>query len=248
MPGIDETKTAVEQALNDATGIDISATVEGETIQIEDADGNVLDVETDGSLIVSGTVDVNSLPEPLDVSGSTVTVTDNGLFTIDDISSTIAVQEDTPLDVSSATVTVTDNGSLSVSDIATTVSVQEDTPLDVSASTVTVTDNGALSINSLPEPVQTEGANAPNGTSSAVTVGTSSTQLLAASSTRQELLVQNLDGSNDIFVGFGSGVTTSDGARVAADGGTYVSEAYTGAVYAIATGSGTDVRVQEVTE
>ena len=96
--------------------------------------------------------------------------------------------------------------------------------------------------------IQTIGADAPNGTSVAESVGTSSVQLLADNSGRRSALLQNLDPDNDIFVGFDSNVTTNDGVRVGSGGGQYVVDEYTGPLFAIATGSDTDVRVQEVSE
>ena len=95
--------------------------------------------------------------------------------------------------------------------------------------------------------IQIIGADAPDGTSVAESVGTSSAQMLADNSGRRSALLQNLDPDNDIFVGFDSNVTTNDGVRVGS-GGQYVVDEYTGPLFAIATGSDTDVRVQEVSE
>ena len=246
MANVIELKTSVEQALNDAEDITIDANLDAETIRIEDSDGNELDIDAAGALTVGGAVDVTDLPEPIDASGATITVDDNGLFDINGIDSTVTVQEDAALDVSGATVTVDDSGAFTVDDISATLSVQEDSPLDVSGATVTVTDDGAFSIDSLPEPIQTVGADSPNGTSVAESVGTSSVQLLADNSGRASALLQNLDPDNDIFVGFDSNVTTNDGVRVGSGGGQYIVDEYTGPLFAIATGSDTDVRVQEV--
>ena len=86
------------------------------------------------------------------LSGQTLTITDDGNFTIVDSGGNV-IEE--PLDVSDAVVTVTDDGSLSVSNV---VSVQEDSPIDVSASEIdvnlstqtvsplTVTDDGGFNI------------------------------------------------------------------------------------------------------
>jgi hypothetical protein len=90
-PGADLTQDAVRVVLiGDELSEDIGATVSG-VVDVQedtplDVSGATVTVTDDGSL------DINSLPEPLDVSGAVV-----------------SVQEDTPLDVSGATVDVNVN-------------------------------------------------------------------------------------------------------------------------------------------
>ena len=78
--------------------------------------------------------------DPLDVSAATVTVGDNGEFSITDSSNNV-IEE--PLDVSDAVVTVEEKSPIDVN--TGVVSVTEDSPLDVSASTVPVSEqNGGF--------------------------------------------------------------------------------------------------------
>lgn len=145
-------------ALEQATGVSVDADLTAESVTIEDSNGNQLAIDTNGNITVAevvstltvtddGTFSIDSLPEPLDVSDATVTVTDDGTLAVSSLPE--------PLDVSSATVTVTDDGSLTISD--STGNVIEE-PLDVSDATVTVTDDGALAVSSLPEPLDVSGA------------------------------------------------------------------------------------------
>lgn len=85
----------------------------------------------------------------------------------------------------------------------------------------------------------------------AVTVGTSAAQLLADTpGRRRALIIQNTHASNDLYLGFGpnaSGVTTGTGIKLVA-GDTFTDQGdrcYSGAVYGIASASGTPVRVVE---
>ena len=79
-------------------------------------------------------------------------------------------------------------------------------------------------------------------TSSAVTVGTAAVIVAAAAAGRQAVTIYN-NGSADIFIG-GSGVTTANGLRVG-PGGAYSTDRCTGALYAISTAAGQNVRVLE---
>jgi len=79
-----------------------------------------------------------------------------------------------------------------------------------------------------------------------ITVSTSATEVVAANTERQSVLIQN-SGSDPVYVGFDNAVTASDGIEVAA-GGTYADETYTGDVYAVAGAGTNDVRFQEVTQ
>lgn len=85
----------------------------------------------------------------------------------------------------------------------------------------------------------------------AVTVGAAAVQLLAdLPGRRRALIIQNAHASNDLYLGFGPNaddVTTTNGVRLSA-GDTYTDEGercYSGAVYGIASASGTSVRVVE---
>jgi hypothetical protein len=78
-------------------------------------------------------------------------------------------------------------------------------------------------------------------TTTAVSVGTSAVLLSGASGPRERLIVQNLHASQILYVG-GSDVTTSNGIRIAA-GEAREFENLVGAVYGIASGATTDVRV-----
>jgi citrate lyase gamma subunit len=163
-------------------------------VRLLDSDGDRLDISSSGGVTVTddGTfendisdvttggvgsqtdnlaVDVNAQSgSALDVSGATVTVTDNGSFSVNELQDVntggaqtnnllvdIAAQSASALDVSAATVTVTDDGAFDVNsiddittggagsqtnDLAVDVNGQSGAALDVSAATVTVTDDG----------------------------------------------------------------------------------------------------------
>lgn len=78
--------------------------------------------------------------------------------------------------------------------------------------------------------------------SASVTVGTSATALVTANANRRGLIIQNLDASADIYIG-GAAVATTDGLKVPADGSLTLDKAPQGAIYAIASAAGVDVRV-----
>jgi hypothetical protein len=80
-----------------------------------------------------------------------------------------------------------------------------------------------------------------SGSNAAVIVGTSAVQVAASNSSRQSVIVQNL-GSAAIFVGFSSGVTVANGARIL-PGESYVCDKTTSAIFAISGTAGQDVRV-----
>lgn len=97
----------------------------------------------------------------------------------------------------------------------------------------------------------TENATVP----AAVTVGTGLVQLLAGTpGYRRSLVIQNVHASNDLYLGFfptgtdtagAAALTGATGIRIPA-GGTFIDNApnaFSGAVWGRASGSGTDVRV-----
>lgn len=77
--------------------------------------------------------------------------------------------------------------------------------------------------------------------SAAVTVGTTEVALTAADTSRFSVTIQNLGGA-DIYIG-PTGVTTSSGLKVAANGGVLTLDKQTAAVYGISGSAGNDVRV-----
>ena len=79
----------------------------------------------------------------------------------------------------------------------------------------------------------------------AVSVGGTAVLLKAANTSRVSLTVQNLHATQLLYLGTSSAVTTANGIRVAAVGGTYVFDDYLGEVWAIASGAATDVRYWE---
>lgn len=78
-------------------------------------------------------------------------------------------------------------------------------------------------------------------TTTAVSVGTSAVLLSGASGPRERLIVQNLHATQTLYVG-GSDVTTANGLRINA-GEAREFENLVGAVYGVASGVTTDVRV-----
>jgi hypothetical protein len=86
-------------------------------------------------------------------------------------------------------------------------------------------------------------ANQP-GTS--VTVGTSSSTVLAAYPARREAFITNDHASNILYLKYGSPAVAGQGIRVNPNGGTHRVTSYTGIVSGIASGAGTGVPVAEV--
>ena len=86
--------------------------------------------------------------------------------------------------------------------------------------------------------VTTQGGNLDNGN---ITVTDSATQIVAANSSRSEITIQN-NGSHDMYVG-ASGVTISDGIKIAANGGS-ITLGTSAEIYGIVEGASntTDVR------
>lgn len=98
-------------------------------------------------------------------------------------------------------------------------------------------------IKSLPtsRPAQTLGeASLPfnTGTNTYVDCGSSSTQVVATSSSRQDLILVNDASSTQIYLGMAAAAVGSNGIRLNASGGTYETMAgqnvFTGAIYCIA--------------
>lgn len=85
----------------------------------------------------------------------------------------------------------------------------------------------------------------PSGANSAVSVGASAVSVASARLARNGLVIQNAHASNTLYLGADSNVTTSNGLKVVA-GGSCEFPDYQGAVYGIASGASTDVRVFEV--
>lgn len=78
-----------------------------------------------------------------------------------------------------------------------------------------------------------------------VSVGTSALIIKAAKTSRRELVVQNVHGSNVLYIGKDASVTTSTGLRLN-PGESRVYTNYTGDVYGIASAASTDVRYEEI--
>jgi len=86
--------------------------------------------------------------------------------------------------------------------------------------------------------VTIKGGNISNGN---ITVTDSATQIVASDSERTEITIQN-NGSHDVYIG-ASGVTTANGTKIAANGGS-ITLATSAAIYSIVEGASntTDVR------
>lgn len=76
-----------------------------------------------------------------------------------------------------------------------------------------------------------------------VTIATSATTLIAANSSRKSILIRN-NGSNDLYIGESSGVTTSDGQLIRPQ--QCIRLFTTAIIYGIADTSSVDVRYLEV--
>lgn len=77
----------------------------------------------------------------------------------------------------------------------------------------------------------------------AQSVGTTPIQLLTKQNGRVGALIQNNHASQDVYIGSDANVTSSNGIKVPA--GQSVRIAYAGAIWAVASGAGTDVRYFE---
>lgn len=86
------------------------------------------------------------------------------------------------------------------------------------------------------------GSNMGYGT---VAVGTSAGVIVAARTVRKSVAVQNNHGSQNLFVGGDSSVTTSTGFKIG-PGGSMSFDEYTGVVYGIASGASTTTNYVEV--
>lgn len=78
------------------------------------------------------------------------------------------------------------------------------------------------------------------------TVGTSSGLILPANADRVELVIGNDHATNVVYLCLGAAAFVGRGIRLNPAGGTYVTLAYNGPVYAISTGAGTNVTIAEI--
>jgi hypothetical protein len=105
-------------ALEAATGVSVDADLTAESVTIEDANGDTLEISNAGAISVSddGNFEV-------DIISDTVTVEDNGDFEVSDVLSTLTVSDDGnfEVDVISDTVTVSDDGAFDVNSITAVV-------------------------------------------------------------------------------------------------------------------------------
>lgn len=85
-----------------------------------------------------------------------------------------------------------------------------------------------------------------NGSYGQQDVSTNAVEVVSGDTSRRSALIQNL-GPEPVFVGFDSSVTPTTGVQIAAGGGTYSDETFSGALYAITSSGTSDVRFQEVT-
>jgi hypothetical protein len=78
-----------------------------------------------------------------------------------------------------------------------------------------------------------------------VSIGGTAALLKAANTSRTSIVIQNVHATQLLYIGSDASVTTANGVRVAAVGGTLTLDDYTGPIYAIASGAATDVRYWE---
>jgi len=88
------------------------------------------------------------------------------------------------------------------------------------------------------------GDKASLATYATVSIGTSAGVIKAANGDRKQITIENVHASNDLYIGGDASVTTANGIKIPA-GGTFTTDAYTGAFYGIASGAATDVRYFE---
>lgn len=92
----------VKTALEAADGVSVDADLTAESVTIEDANGDTLEISNAGAISVSddGNFEV-------DIISDTVTVEDNGNFEVSDVLSTLTVSDDGNFEVDLVTDTVT---------------------------------------------------------------------------------------------------------------------------------------------
>lgn len=83
-------------------------------------------------------------------------------------------------------------------------------------------------------------------TNTAVSVGGTSTQVAAAFPGRVEITICNDHATQIVYLSLGVAATANSGIRINAAGGSYTTRSYSGAIFAIATGSATGVLVSEI--
>lgn len=102
-----------------------------------------------------------------------------------------------------------------------------------------------IGVGNFQSPLTTIASAANAGTNrGAVSIGTSAAVILAANTSRANLLVQNLS-VNDLYIGVDSGVTVANGIEVPPNGSVLITHA--AAVWGIASGASSDVRYFEET-
>lgn len=82
-------------------------------------------------------------------------------------------------------------------------------------------------------------------TSTGVTVGTSSTTIIASNANRKSVIIVN-DGDETIYLKYGSAATTASGIRLNASGGSLREDLYTGIITGICASGGKNVTVTEI--
>jgi hypothetical protein len=86
-------------------------------------------------------------------------------------------------------------------------------------------------------------ATQPGGSSS---VGTSSSQILAANANRKEFYIYNDHATNIVYLSLGGTAVVGQGPRINPNGDYFFNTTYTGAISAISTGASTNVTITEI--
>lgn len=79
---------------------------------------------------------------------------------------------------------------------------------------------------------------------SADTVGTTAAEILAANTTRRSVAIQNLDASNEIYIG-DSSVTTVNGFKIGPDSGLVIDKAAAASIWAVCASGTPAIRILE---
>lgn len=184
-------------------------------------------------VVVSATdLDIRDLvfaTDKVDVSGSAVT-----------ISGAVAVTQSTSPWVISGAVT---NTVLSVVGGGTEATAQRVTIANDSTGVLSVDDNGGSitvdatdldvrDLNVAQDAVGAQSTKSASATSTAITVGATSTTVLASNSSRLKAVIVN-DSDEDIYLKYGSGAALHSGILLKAAGGAIIEEMYTGIITGI---------------
>jgi len=164
---------------------------------------------------------------------------DNGLVVIQNSVPTHAVTQSGTWNIGTLT-TITNS-------VAVTGTFWQSTqPVSIAATvTVDATSSGDIPITLDSEVVSVADDKASSaGTSTGITVGSTSTTVLASNANRKQAIIIN-DSNENVYLKFGTSATSNSGIRLNANGGTLIETVYTGIITGICASGSKNVTVVE---